>query len=67
MSEHIENAVLNALSADATEFKNNILLAPDQKINDVLSAKKMEIAQSFFNQEEDNNNSEDEETANEEF
>ena len=67
MSEYIENAVLNALSADATEFKNNILLALDQKINDVLSAQKMEIAQSFFNQEEDNNNSEDEETANEEF
>jgi hypothetical protein len=67
MSEHVENAVLNALSADAVEFKNNVFLALDQKITDALMAKKLEIAQSFFGSDTDNNNSEGEETANEEF
>jgi hypothetical protein len=67
MSEYAENAVLNALSADAVEFKNNVFLALDQKITDVLMAKKLEISQSFFGPEPDNNNSEGEETTNEEF
>jgi hypothetical protein len=67
MSEHVENAVLNALAADAAEFKSNVFLALDQKIKDALIAKKMEIAQTLFSKEEDNNNSEDEDNTDEEL
>lgn len=66
MSEHVENAVLSALSADAAEFKNNIFAALDQKITDALAAKKVEVAQSFFGQKQENN-SEDEEETDEKF
>lgn len=66
MSEHVENAVLSALSADAAEFKNNIFAALNQKITDALAAKKVEVAQSFFGQKQENN-SEDEEETDEKF
>ena len=70
MSEHVENAVMSALSADATEFKSNIFAALSQKIEDAIAHKKIEVAQSFFgsDQTQDNeNNSENEEESNEEF
>jgi len=70
MPDHIENAVVSALSADATEFKNNILAALSQKIEDALEFRKTEIAQSFFGSKQEQNtddNSENEEENNEEF
>jgi len=71
MSENLENAVINALSADATEFKDNILSALSQKVQDALAAKKLEVAKSFFGTQEEENtnidNSENEETKDEEF
>jgi hypothetical protein len=53
MSEHIENALISAVESKPLEFKSQIQSALQQKIDDYMQIKKMQIANSIFNKEEE--------------
>ena len=65
MSDSLKNAIQSAISADSTEFKNNIIDALNSKVSEKLQLAKVEYASSVFDDEEEN--TPEEETSNEEI
>lgn len=57
--ENIQSAIKNAFDAKPSEFKNDILDALNDKIQNHLMARKMELAGSIFNDEEQEQQSDD--------
>jgi hypothetical protein len=53
MSEHIQAAIDAVLNTKPTDFKNNIYNVLQQKMNDVMFLKKMQVANQIFNHQEE--------------
>ncbi len=53
MSEHIQAAIDAALNAKPTDFKDSIYNAIQQKVDDAMFLKKMQVANQIFNNQEE--------------
>jgi hypothetical protein len=60
--ENIQSAIKNAFDAKPSEFKSDILDALNDKIQNHLTARKLELAGSIFKDEEEQQQSNDLET-----
>ena len=60
--EEIQTAISHAYDAKPSEFKDSILNALNDKIQDHLQVRKMELAGSIFKDEEEQQQSNDSET-----
>ena len=60
MSEHIQMAIDAVLNAKPTDFKNNIYNAIQQKVDDAMFLKKMQVANQIFNNQEESTPSDSE-------
>lgn len=60
MSEHIQTAIDAALNAKPTDFKDSIYNAIQQKVDDAMFLRKMQVANQIFNNQEESSTNDSE-------
>ena len=60
MSEHIQSAIDAALNSKPTDFKDSIYNAIQQKVDDAMFLKKMQVANQIFNNQEESSTNDSE-------